>query len=519
MHTIRNIALLILLLISANTGLAAVNFVSSEIDTGDGRQGYWTADMNGDLLQDIIIATWSESNGREFLIYTQEASGTFSGSPWRRIEIKKDIVAFALADIRPDAGSELLFFTGSACYSLSCAKEGYADNLKKLFDWELIKSVPDKKKIDFIGVLEDLTGDELVDLLLPGQKQYALFAGRPNEVFSKISTLPTADVIINKSQRDRQNLAILPTGVVAGGPGIYSNLLVSRLESKKPVDKVQYPPMLNYGHWIPGVSTGRFNSDELVDFVYLDDIQTEKKNTKRVNLISQSRTGELPIAPNWQGTISINDEIKMMEVNGDNLTDLVTIKREGLTTTVYIFLNQEGRFNFDKPDHVMKLSGILSDFQAFDYNRDGFPELVLNSYSASPVKAVTSGSVERKLFIFAGRKPDQGAALFDRKPAFTFEESFNANNFKSLTGDRSFSGDIDGDGVNDVVSVDKNGALTANRINHDLKLETEPFLSFTPMHFISGNRLLKLNQDDRTDIIIEHQNGLSLIISQQGARP
>jgi hypothetical protein len=78
----------------------SVDFVSSEIDTGDNRQGYWNGDMNGDGLQDIIIATWSEANGREFLIYTQETSGNFSGAPWRRIEIKKDIVAFALADLR-----------------------------------------------------------------------------------------------------------------------------------------------------------------------------------------------------------------------------------------------------------------------------------------------------------------------------------------------------------------------------------------------------------------------------------
>lgn len=517
MYTIRNITLLALFLISANSSFASVSFVSSEIDTGDNRQGYWSSDMNGDNLQDIIIATWSEANGREFLIYTQETSGKFSGSPWRRIEIKKDIVAFALADLRPDPGIEFLFFTGSACYSLSCTKEGYANNLKKLFEWELIKSVPDKKKIDFIGVLEDLNGDDFVDILLPGQKQYALFRGVSEERFSEPLILPEADVIINKSRGNMGNFSIGPGGVTAGGPDIYSGLLVHRLESK-PGNKSFYPPILKYGLWIPSVSTGRFNSDELDDFVYLDDIETEEKNTKRLNLIYQSRTDELTSTPNWQGNISITDDIKMMDVNGDNLTDLVTTKMKGLNTTLYFFLNQEGRFNFEKPDHVMKLTGIMSDFQAMDFNKDGFPELVINTYSASPVKAVASGSIERRLLIFSGRRTDRGVAVFDRKPAFTYEENINVSNFKSLTGERSFSGDIDGDGINDVVSVDNNGALTANRITHDLKLETEPFLIFTPMHFISGSKLVNLNQDDRTDIIIEHQHGLSLIISKQGAQ-
>ena len=144
---------------------------------------------------------------------------------------------------------------------------------------------------------------------------------------------------------------------------------------------------------------------KLEDFVYLDDVESEKKNIKRLNLIYQPETGELPSSPDWQGNIAVNDDIKIMDVNGDKLTDLVTAKMKGLNTTLYIFLNRGGKFSFDTPDHVMKLTGIISDFQAIDFNRDGLPELVINTYSASPVKAVTSGSVERRLLIFAGLKP------------------------------------------------------------------------------------------------------------------
>lgn len=510
-------AMLIMLLIYANSVLASVDFVSSEIDTGDNRQGYWASDMNGDKLKDVIIATWSEANGREFLIYTQEQNGKFSGSPWRRIEIKKDIIAFALADLRPDPGNEFIFFTGSACYSLSSAKEGYANNLKKLFEWEMIKSVPHKKNIDFIGMLEDLNSDDFIDMLLPGQKQYALFTGQPGEKFLKQSIIPEANVIENKSRKSQQSFSITPSGVSVGGPDIYEGLVVHRLESKQ-VKKIFYPPILSYNHWIAGISTGRFNPDDLDDFVYLDDIETEKKNTKRLNLIYQSKAGVIPEKPHWQAEITIYDDIKLMDVNGDKLTDLVTSKNKGLNTTLYIFLNQGGRFNFEKPDHVMKLKGLMSDFQVMDFNRDSRPELVISTYSASPVKEIASGSVERRFLIFAGKKPDEDGPLFARNPAFSYQENFTASNFKSLTGERSFTEDIDGDGINDVVSVDKNGALTANRIKPDLKLETEPFLTFTPRHFITGNRLVKLNQDARTDIIVEHQQGLSLIISQQGVQ-
>lgn len=511
--------MILMLLIWANSSFASVDFVSSEIDTGDNRQGYWTSDMNGDNLQDILIATWSEANGREFLIYTQEKSGKFSGSPWRRIEIKKDIIAFAIADLRPDPGSELLFFTGSACYSLSCAREGYANNLKKLFDWELIKSVPDKKKIDYIGELKDMNNDGFVDILLPGQKQYGFFTGQPDEVFSKQSILPAGDEIINKSRRTQRSVTLDPSGLSVGGPDIYSGLLVHRLEPGS-VSRIFQPSILKYEHWIPGVSTARFNSDELEDFVYLDDMETSEKNTRRLNILYQPQTGEFPSAPHWQANITINDRLKMIDVNGDRLTDLVTTKwhRSNNTganiNTLFIYLNQEGRFNFNTPSYVMKINGMNFEFDSIDYNQDGFPELVINTYSVGLINAITSGRVTRKLLIFAGRKTSEGAPLFDRRPSGTYEETFTADEFTSLIVNRSFSGDVDGDGNKDLISVDNDGALTANRINNDLQIESEPFLRFVPMHFITDSRLAKLNQDHQTDIIIEHQHALTLLISQ-----
>ncbi|MBN1906918.1 MAG: VCBS repeat-containing protein [Deltaproteobacteria bacterium] len=506
--------ILLLMLTCINRAFASIDFVASEIDTGENRQGYWNGDMNGDGLQDIIIATWSEANGREFLIYTQETSGNFSGAPWRRIEIKKDIVAFALADLRTDPGSEFLLFTGSACYSLSCIKEGYTGNLKKLFEFELIKSVPDKKAIDFLGALSDLNSDSLVDILIPGQKNYFLFKGQPDEGFSKPLILPEAKIILKKSKQGQNNLSIGPAGVSAGGQALYANLLISKLQPetlKYPV----HPPILNSRNWIPGVSTGRFNSDELHDFIYLDDIESDNK--KRVNVVYQLKTDELPSVPSWQGELTLYDTIKMMEVNGDRLMDIITVKMSGLNSILYIFLNKEGRFVFDKPDHIIKLTGILSDFEAIDLNLDGYPELIINTYYVSPLKAVSSGSVERRLLIFKGRNRGEEKTLFDRTPAFTYDENFTATNFKALTGERSFSGDFDGDGVNDVISIDNNGALNANRINRDLKLEAEPLFRFSPVHFITGKTLVRLNQDNRTDIILEHQQGLSLILSRKGA--
>ena len=58
---------------------------------------------------------------------------------------------FAVADLREEPGEELLFLTRSAIYSYSTLKDGYADNLQKLTDWDLIATVPTSRTLVSLG--------------------------------------------------------------------------------------------------------------------------------------------------------------------------------------------------------------------------------------------------------------------------------------------------------------------------------------------------------------------------------
>lgn len=68
--------------------------------------------------------------------------------------------------MRAEPGAELLFFTRSACYSFSTAREEFAGNARKLFDAPILCSVPRPKKVPALASVADLDGDGLVEVLM-----------------------------------------------------------------------------------------------------------------------------------------------------------------------------------------------------------------------------------------------------------------------------------------------------------------------------------------------------------------
>lgn len=500
--------------------LAAPQYVSSVIEPEEEIAGHSRGDLNGDGLGDLLLGAWTPGRGRELLIYLQQDDGRFPGKPSQRIDIKKDIIAYGLADIRPEAGEELIFLTRNGAYSYSSRKEGYAGNLEKLFNWELLATVPEKTVLPFLGRLEDYTGDGEVDLLLPGRERYGLFSGKDGGGFGEVALLPKPHWDAGQTSGNEVNFNISE-----------ENGLTFVVRRNTPFDGLfpEPPPpspdqsgwdrfglgdsILEVEQWLPAVRPARLNNDPLADFVFLDQSGASPgKTILRFNAIYQSADGVNSREPDWQGELGPSGEISLGDVNGDGLDDLFALESRGSDEySLVFFLNRNGRFDFSEADQAMRFSGYEVEAALHDLNGDGRPELIVSYYSLAAVDALRDGSMLRTTLVYGG---DDDGGIFTRRPTAKLEEKFSASSVRGLTERMHFSADLTGDARHEALGLDDQGALVARRIDDRLQIDSEVLWRFVPLHLIQAVVPETFNQDSSTDFILEHQNGVTVLVSR-----
>src|SRR5262245_41548895 len=155
---------------------AAPRFTESTIAFDDGFSGRWFADLDGDRRVDLAVGVVKKGSGRELRIFLQRGDGGFASEPDRRVVLKSDIVAFAIAEAREEPGEEILFFTGSSCFSYSTALEGFAGNARKVFSWDLLLDLPDPEELIHLEAPAASKGGGPRLLVLPGADGHGIFA-------------------------------------------------------------------------------------------------------------------------------------------------------------------------------------------------------------------------------------------------------------------------------------------------------------------------------------------------------
>ena len=157
------------------------NFAQFELEREDNWSPLISEDLNGDRLKDLIYSHYSDAAGRELYIHYQQSDGTFQTTP-ERIEIKREIIGIGFAELRATPGMELVLYATTGVFGLSPSIEGYSDNLRPLVQWDLVANIPDKKTVEFLPPLNDIDGDNKIDMLIPGSEGYGLFSSTSIEI-------------------------------------------------------------------------------------------------------------------------------------------------------------------------------------------------------------------------------------------------------------------------------------------------------------------------------------------------
>lgn len=493
------------------TDALAQNYTASEIPLGESTTLIYE-DMDGDGRSDVIVPTWSQEAGREMLVYLQQAGGRFPAQPSRRVEIKPEIIAVALADLRPEPGHELLLFTSTAVFSLSSATPSYTDNLKPLFDWDFVATVPDRRRVLVIPDITDIDGDGHVDLLLPGRSEYGFFRGGPDEQFTLAHRFNPHNPDLDPSEIPLGQTGLDTTFALNAQQGI---VLQVRAESTSAFDGFlsswedsEQNALLEIEQWLPATIRADMNGDDRDDLVYMN-VGTDLYG--QLNILLQTDDG-FASQPDWQGSIDVRGAIRVFDVDGDGKSDLVRIVDSGSEWNVQLYLNRDGRFDFSRVDQVLRFSGYDLALSASDLDADGRNELSVSYYTIPVVNAVRNASIVRSQLLFAPATAGSGQ-IFSARPDYRLDETFSAAEVRGLSAQIFLDADLNGDGRNDALQVGNDGTLVARAIDNRLQIATRPFWQYVPERTVLNFAVRDMNADGTPDLVLYHSTHMTVLVS------
>jgi len=497
----------------SGAAFAQSNYVAFELE----RENNWERqlafeDLNGDGLKDIIHSNYQAGIGRELHVFHQQADGSFSTTA-QRIEIKTEIIAVAFADVRATPGSELLLISNSGVYSLSSALKGYGGNIKQLLEWELIAAVPDLETVQFLSDLEDIDNDGEIDLLLPGDGVYGLFKGRGNEVFELVSTFSTDNESLSAAQTGRDNSGMDARIGINAEEGVVIELTADSYfkDFVEQWDASEEPArsLLRAESWMPTAIIAQLNADTLADIAY---INQGADGLGQLNFHFQDAQNGFNSEPDWTGSIDTRGDMQLVDVDNDKLLDLLRITGEGNDRSAYFYRNQNGSFDLEQPNQVMRFSGYDVRLNVISLEQDSAPLLNVSYYTIPVVDAIRNASINRSQLIFGSDDAGENQ-FFNRRPNSRLDESFSAANVRGLSEQMSLQYDIDGDGRKDATFVTENGTLAAKKINEDLTIASQPFWEYVSPNTVFEFQVLQLNQDSRPDLLLRHGAATTFLVA------
>jgi len=229
--------------------------------------------------------------------------------------------------------------------------------------------------------------------------------------------------------------------------------------------------LLTYFSRLPRVVAIDINSDGRTDLVAY--------RSKGLSRYLQRKDGRFPAKPDTQEALSVvkkaakkskggdkdsfaTVKLALKDLNGDKHIDIVATKTvgklgvfESLRTQVLVFLGGPKGIQDEKPDQIINLKGVTLFPEFTDFNGDGDLDIVLSSLRMDLLENVKRAildtvSTTYSVYLFRG-----GKRVYSRSPDFerTVEVELEVVEKQGQVRLSYFTGDLNGDGLKDMVSV------------------------------------------------------------------
>jgi len=511
----------------AGLGLAAApandaNFVDASLVFDGELLGFEFVDVDARGGRELLVTLLGADGRRRLQVHAANARG-FDARPLHTVEMLEDVIAFGVADVRAEAGRELVLLTRSGAYSYSLTKDGYRGNVARLVDAPLLFDVPDPRELPYWPYVLYAPGGDRV--LLPERDGFAIFGPRAGAT-------PDGEAAYTRASRFERLDDALPD--VSGGAatrerGEGSVSITFGDDGPLLRDLERSDALLRASKGYAAPALADVDGDGTLDLVRLE---------AQGLAVHLGRAGRWAAEPDrreaFPDYLQVNDEdealrLRLADLDGDGRPDLLgTIERESggfedSDVRVLLLLNDGRRMLPDAPSQVLRFSAGSLSIDVVDANADGRPDLALRTFHLpSLVETVTGLEFRLTYLLFLGEKAR--GRVVERKPVLRQTRTFDENGVTEVIKAREFALDLSGDGRPDLVEVDLSGNITIRRLELESgffsgdtwEFEETPWKAFEVRGDVRGLVVEDLNGDGLGDIASRGEDGVTLLMSRRG---
>ncbi|MEW6744647.1 MAG: VCBS repeat-containing protein [Planctomycetota bacterium] len=499
--------------------LSGPDFIESHVRVDGALSSYKLYNIDADGRDDLVVVVRHDSGARALHIHYQRESGAFPEQPDRRIDVKNDVIAWGLADVRVESGRELLFFTRTGVHSYSPTREGYRDNAARLALVDLLFDTPDPRDLPFWPyVMHRWPHPD--HLLLPGHGWLELWTA------SAYGDYRAGPRIATPSPRLRTVQGEIRLSASSLRIGFRASPVTFIVEGEESQPSSTRETLLHSSFRQPAPVFADVDGDGKEDLLLL--------HGKFLHIHRCQEDGSLGALP-WRvedlsSLFEGKDEdeevsLSTTDLDRDGRADLIVSPGERSrrsadgSFTVDLYLGHEDLLVGSSPDRRFKFEALRVIPEITDVDGDGRRDLVVIGWN-TPLgpQALAKVVIERQLLVFRGAEdglPERSASIKEIK-------TYSPEEILALAVLPSLGGDFDGDGLHDLVELDREGAVQIRPLvrsssllaGASVELASQPLYTYRTRTRAKSVLVLHPGQDPVADLIVELGDELVLFVSR-----